>query len=129
MNAVLGLLEKYSLSDPVVSDARGVFSQPIFQELYAKLVAKGQTSVASAFEVGAEIEDLDIADLQMALDQTDNTDIERVYQNLMKGSRNHLRAFNRQLERTSGQSYQAIHINSDELQAILSSQQEKGPIR
>jgi hypothetical protein len=129
MNAVLALLEKYDIPDPVQSDTPGVFTQVVFQNLYTELVSRGETSEAAAFEVGAEIEDLDIADLTKALSETQNPAIENVYQNLMKGSRNHLRAFNRQLENLTGKPYRAVHISENQLQSILSSEQEKGPSR
>ena len=44
-------------------------------------------------KVGAAIEEIDMIDLNKALLETDNQDITLVYQNLLKGSRNHLRSF------------------------------------
>ena len=43
--------------------------------------------------VGVDIENLDIADLDQRLAQTDNGDLQQVYANLRSGSTNHLRAF------------------------------------
>ncbi len=43
--------------------------------------------------MGVLIEQTDIADLQARLAQTDNADIQLVYNNLLNGSYNHLSAF------------------------------------
>jgi hypothetical protein len=79
----------------------------------------------AALKVGAEIEDLDIKDLKLLLAETDNKDIQLVYQNLCRGSRNHMRSFNKQLLR-SGVSYKAKYISQTELQSIISSPMERG---
>ena len=46
-----------------------------------------------ALKVGAAIEEIDMIDINKALLGIDNQDIVLVYQNLLKGSRNHLRSF------------------------------------
>ncbi len=43
-------------------------------------------------DVGAVIEEIDMIDINKALLSIDNQDIVLVYQNLLKGSRNHLRS-------------------------------------
>ena len=48
--------------------------------------------------MGAAIEEIDILDLQERLAQTDNADIQQVFNNLLNGSYNHLRAFVSTLE-------------------------------
>lgn len=60
MDAILMLLSKYSLTDPVGNNAVGVFNNVTLQNLYNQLVAQGNTSVLDAYKVGATIEDLDI---------------------------------------------------------------------
>jgi len=97
MNAIKSLFDKYSMIDPVTDSSIGIFTNPEMRELYTELVEKGETSLVNALQVGATIEDLDIKDLYDFLEQTDNSDIKTVYQNLVKGSRNHLRAFTDQL--------------------------------
>jgi hypothetical protein len=53
-----------------------------------------------ALKIGALIEEKDIFDLREELENNvDNKDIAFVYQNLLKGSGNHLRAFTRVLSR------------------------------
>jgi hypothetical protein len=77
--------------------------------------------------VGATIEDLDIYDLRALKKDTSNSDIMTVYNNLEKGSRNHLRAFSRQISRNGG-SYEAQYLTQEEIDDILSGSQEKGYI-
>jgi hypothetical protein len=80
-----------------------------------------------ALIVGATIEDLDIYDLNEFLEETDNSDIIKVYSNLQKGSRNHLRAFIDQIERNRG-SYSPQYISQEEFNSIISTEQEKGQV-
>ncbi|TGO02226.1 hypothetical protein PN36_28360 [Candidatus Thiomargarita nelsonii] len=124
-NAVKALLTKYKLDDPYVDDTVGVFADATFTNLYNELVATGRTSLIDALTVGAIIEDLDLVDLENALAQTDNLDIQFVYQNLSKGSRNHLRAFVRLLRRF-GVSYTPRYLDMDTYQDIINSPKERG---
>ena len=98
MDAILQLLVRYGVSDPASGNAVGVFSDPGLQKLYTDLVNQGQLSLLDACLVGRAIEELDIADLLKAIDETDKTDLERVYSHLLNGSNNHLLAFNFQIE-------------------------------
>ena len=96
------LLEKYELDDPVKNDTPGVFVNADLQNLYDTLTAKGDSSLADALLVGALIEEVDILDIQKELDEhVDNEDIAIVYDNLLNGSYNHLRAFVKNLSRQS----------------------------
>ena len=124
-NPVLTLLTKYELADPVGTNAVGVFSDTILQKLYTQLVTQGSTSTLNAFIVGATIEDLDIFDLNNWNSKVDNQDIKYVYQNLTKGSRNHMRSFYGQVT-GSGGTYSAQYISQTELDAIINSPKETG---
>ncbi len=97
MNALKALIEKYGLENPVADLKEGEFKTEKFQELYAELVEKGSKSLEDALNVGAEIEKLDIADLEEKLEKTDNADVKFVYERLKNGSENHLESFNRLL--------------------------------
>jgi hypothetical protein len=128
MDAVGQLIEKYDLDDPVNDDTVGVFSNPELQELYDGLVSDdvvdleflnldlniqgGATSVLAALKVGAFIEEFDILDLQDALADTTQSDIENVYENLLRGSRDHLRSFVGQIEAT-GETYEPVLMTGD----------------
>ena len=99
MDSMLLLVERYQLTDPVGDNEPGVFVDAELQQLYDELIAKGQASLIDALEVGAMIEEVDIVDLERDKAEVEgNDDILLVYDNLEKGSRNHLRAFVRNLE-------------------------------
>lgn len=94
MNAIKKLLDKYELADPVGSNNVGVFVDTLLQNLYNNLTSYGDSSLVHALTVGAIIEEIDIRDIQNEIDSTvDNEDIGYVYDNLIRGSRNHLRAY------------------------------------
>lgn len=94
MDAVKGLLDAYGLTDPVVDDAVGKFTNPELLGQYEKLLAKGNT-LKGALEVGILVEEQDLEDLAAAMNETDEPCIDRVYSNLLRGSTNHLAAFSR----------------------------------
>jgi hypothetical protein len=127
MESVDMLLDAYGL-EKAGTDEAGVYGDKELNRLYADLTARGKTSVVESLKVGALIEDLDIHDLQQNLELTDNDDIRILYQNLMKGSRNHLRAFLRQLDR-EGIEYEARYISPEYLKKILSINRETAVIR
>lgn len=91
MEAVLWLINSYKLTDPA-SNELGVFKNADIQNLYNKFMAEGVNEV-EALKIGAFIEEYDIADLEKLISETGNMYIVRVYTNLLNGSKNHLRAF------------------------------------
>lgn len=123
--SVRALLVKYNIEDPVVDDAVGVFTNKDLAQLYVALVEQGKGSVEEALKVGALIEDLDIKDLQEWISDTDNDDIKLVYENLMRGSRNHLRSFVSQIK-SRGETYVPEYITIEEFETILESSRETG---
>jgi hypothetical protein len=125
MTAVLSLLNRYSLQDPVGTNGLGVFQDTSLQNLYNALMVQGTKSVIEALKVGATIEEVDIVDLQKHLKETDNQDITFVYNNLMRGSRNHLRAFVRNL-RVQGITYTPQYLTVTEYNLIIASSMERG---
>ncbi len=124
MAAMLGLLDTYHIEDPVGINPVGVFIDPVLQELYDDLVTRGMTSVQEAMAVGGYVEEVDLLDLATRMDVTTNQDILRVYANLEKGSRNHLRAFVKQ-STMLGVDYQAQVLEPAVLQAVIDSPMEK----
>lgn len=125
MDAILMLLSKYSLTDPVSNNAVGVFNNVTLQNLYNQLVAQGNISVLDAYKVGATIEDLDIFDLKNALLNNDNQDIKLVYDMLTKRSRNHIRSFYKNILSVGG-SYSPQYITQAEFDAIINTAMETG---
>ena len=88
------LIDKYEMEDPALDHKSGVFKDAGLQELYNQLTEKGKISYKDAIVVGLTIEDLDIYDLEMALEnEVDNEDIVEVYNFLLMGSENHMKAF------------------------------------
>jgi len=118
--AVKTLLDRYGLPDPASSSA-GVFANPDLQILYNDLVARGSQSLAEAVKVGAAIEEIDILDLEKRLAGTDNADIQQVFNNLLNGSYNHLRAFSSNLSAQAGETYQPQYLSVETYQSILGS--------
>jgi hypothetical protein len=97
MDAVKRLIDKYGLEDPVEDDAVGIFTNPVFTKLYEDLVDKGETGYCVSLQVGIDIEVLDIEDIEIALlNDVEAQDVNRVFNNLLSGSYNHLNAFNSQ---------------------------------
>lgn len=123
--AVQNLLQQYGQTDPTSGKNLGDFSKTELRDLYKTLVAKGMQSNADALKVGLKIEDLDIYDLEKQIAQTNQADIKRVYENLTRGSRNHMRAFHRNLT-GAGDSYKPEFISETQFNAIIQSDQERG---
>jgi hypothetical protein len=103
MDALERLIEKYELEDPVEDDTVGVFppvpeqdTDTDFNDLYDELVDLGGKSYCEALQVGIDIELLDIDDIEIALEDVVAQDVNRVLNNLLNGSYNHLNAFTSQ---------------------------------
>ena len=92
------LLDKYGIEDPAANHVQGEFGSKEIQKWYDTHTQNGSLSLMEAFNAGASIEDRDIFDLNDLVEKTDNQDIQFAYNNLKRGSGNHLRAFSRQLE-------------------------------
>lgn len=124
MNAIIFLLQNYG-SDYTSVLEPGKFTNSTFQSLYEELVAKGSVSTGEALKVGALIEEMDITDLVGSLENVTNESISIVFENLERGSRNHLRAFNRQLSFLE-LSYSPVYLSIDEYNQIVNSPTESG---
>jgi hypothetical protein len=95
---VLAVMATRDIADPRSSQP-GVFKNAELQKLYDELIAKGSKSAVDAYEVGVAIEVLDIDDLTKMLATAKDADVIAMMENLRKGSENHLRAFNNQLNK------------------------------
>jgi hypothetical protein len=124
MDQVKLLMDRYALSDPALDP--GQFTDANLQALYNQLMAQGSLSIADAIKVGATIEEVDIVDLQTRFTQTDNADIQLVYNNLMNASFNHMQAFANVLTQQTGETYQPQYLSADQYQVILSSTNGNG---
>ncbi len=124
-NAVLALLTNYGISDPAANLGPGVFKDKTLQKLYNDLIKTGSVSRVEALKVGATIEDLDLNDLDEWLSVATRPDIRRVYENLARGSRNHLRSFVRALK-SAGVTYKPAYISQEAFDKIFSTPNEPG---
>lgn len=116
--AVKTLIDRYGLTDPTSSEM-GVYTNPDLQALYTELISLGSQSFVEALKVGAAIEEMDILDLQEYLAQTDKADILSVYENLLLGSENHLRAFVARYSTETGEIYTPQYLSQDAFQVII----------
>jgi hypothetical protein len=123
--AVKTLLDRYQLADPLSGLPLGSFQAPLFQTLYTQLTTASEASQVEALKVGVQIEELDISDIAARQASVDNTDIALVYDNLLRGSRNHLRAYMRVLVQQGG-SYTPQYISQAAFDAIVNSPMEPG---
>jgi hypothetical protein len=126
MDAMLGLVAAAGLDDPAAGAAMGSFVNMDLQALYDELVAFGQQGLSEALLVGGAIEEIDIIDLQEYLAVTEDPAIIEVYQNLLKGSINHLRSFARVYETQTGEAYQPQYLSESEFAELISSEDARG---
>jgi len=125
-DAIKALLEIYEITDPVTDDTVGVFANADLQALNDQLLEMGSASLVDALKVGAAIEEIDILDLIKYLEATEEANIEWVYENLLAGSENHLRAFVSQLEAQTGESYLPQYLSQEAYDAIMSASSGHG---
>lgn len=140
--AVADMLAKYNVPNPSTNDNVGVFTGEsygwYFTEKYNALVEQGSTTDLDALYVGAFIEELDMLDINQCpkvIVETDNeinsvtdcgkvytekADINRLYEHLLSGSENHLRAYVKNIEAQIGLgNYKAQVLSQEEVDAIL----------
>jgi hypothetical protein len=125
-SAVAALLTRYGTADPMAGLPNGTFATPAFQALYDSLAAASTVSLVEALKVGVEIEELDIRDIEAQKAGIDNADILMVYDQLLRGSGNHLRAFMKVLVQQGG-SYTPKYISQTAFDTIVNSPIETGP--
>lgn len=126
--AMLALLNTYGIEDPSTGQ-HNTYTDPELQDLYNQLFndAIGSDDLA-ALRVGALVEETDIQDIVagMSIISADHQDILATYDNLLCGSRNHLRSFVEQIKNITGQEYviQVPEI-TNEVNDILTTPQEQ----
>lgn len=125
MDAVGGLLTRYGVPDPAKDLPPGKFNDARFGKLYESLISQGMKSRGDALLVGARIEDLDIVDLEEWTVKTKAPDIKTVYENLTRGSRNHLRAFGSGLKMLNIV-YKPEKLTLEQYNKIVDSPRERG---
>ena len=125
MDYIACLLKKYELEDPADGNDEGEFENETLAQLYQELIEAGNESLEGAYTVGATIEDLDIYDLMNQISIADNADIKAVFEELTRGSRNHMRAFVRNLDKLEV-TYTPQYIEEELFNEIIESSKETG---
>lgn len=125
MDAIETLLDRYDVADPAESTAAGDFTAPDLQALHDAFVARGAASRLDALAVGVEIEELDLHDIEALKADATHQDLLKTYDNLARGSRNHLRSFYGEVVSAGGH-YTPRHIDHALFEAIVTSPNETG---
>lgn len=123
-DAVGYLLETYNVEDPAFTET-GKFRNKELTGLYDSLITKGSVSLIAALEVGAYIEEVDIKDLNDLLALNSDSTIAIVYENLLRGSGNHLRAFTGQLA-FRDLDYKPAILTPELYSAIINTEHQRG---
>ncbi|MDO9546815.1 MAG: DUF2202 domain-containing protein [Pelolinea sp.] len=126
IEAVKNLMERYGIPNTAESNALGQFDNQDLQALYDQLVEMGSVSLAEAIKVGTAVEEIDILDLEEYLTQTEVADLTLVYENLLAGSRNHLRSFVSTFERQTGEIFQPQYLSLAAFEEIMAGSFETG---
>lgn len=122
--AVKTLLDSYEI-EFITSNELGVFYNEDIQNLYNSFIEEGSQLVENALVVGAKVEEYDIADLMSEIEHTTNEDMLLLYNNLLIGSRNHLRAFYKNMQ-MYGISYTPTYLDQSLFDEIVNSDHERG---
>lgn len=127
MDRMKTLITTYQLEDPVMKnlDKQGIFTNVLLQQYYNELSTTGVRSLIDALKAGAKIEELDIADLEDRIKQTQRQDIISSYNFLKMASENHLRAFVRRLK-MQGIIYEPVILSETEFEKIIASEEARG---
>lgn len=116
MDSMLKKLDKYGLPDPALTV--GDFTNQILQSKYDELTETGNDSYVAGLDVGATIEEIDMLDIQYAINVTTHVDVVTSYEKLLEGSKNHLRAYVGALA-TQGVTYVPKYISQELFDAIM----------
>ena len=125
MKSMQKLVNKYGMEDPTAKTDVGEFQNRQIQKMYDELLEQGNKSLVEALKVGAEVEDRDIDDIQDNMTNTSKADILFVYENLKRASKNHLRAFMKNIEKENGE-YSPKYLEQAEFNSIVGSGIERG---
>ncbi len=118
MDTMKKMLDKYGLYDPALGAEEGEFENDLLQDKYYELISDGSASYIAGLLVGGFIEELDMIDIQEAIDVTEHLDLINAYLHLLEGSKNHLRAFVGALE-SQGYTYVPVLISQEYFDAIM----------
>jgi hypothetical protein len=123
--AIKALIDRYNLWDPSSVTWEGYYNNEELLALHRQLVRQGGSSLADALKVGATIQEISILDLREYRAETDDEDLQMVYENLLRASRNHLRIFAALLQ-DRGETYERAHLSQNLFEEIVSTPPEPG---
>lgn len=113
MTAVSSVVERMGSKAP--QTVAGKYQMEEFQALYDSMVTRGSTSREDAMEVGAEIEEMSIRDLLVWRKAEKDVTVQKVLDNLIRGSSNHLKAFLRGRKALGMPEYETKYLSKEEL--------------
>ncbi len=125
MDSVLNLMNVYDIPDSSTGVV-GTFNNTDLQNLYDILIDMGSAGLSEAYLASALIEETDIRDLEIFMQNITAEDIINTYDNLLCGSRNHMRSFVSQYENLTGEEYEVQIPEMEEVvEQILNSDNEQ----
>ena len=123
--AIKALIDRYNLWDPSSVTWDGYYNNEELLALYRQFKRQGERSLVDAIRVGATVQEISILDLREYRAETDDEDLQMVYENLLRASRNHLRVFTTLLQQ-QGETYENKYLSQDLFDEIVSTPPEPG---
>lgn len=97
MDSIKHLLTQVNLDVPVDETQTGNFQNSDISQLYFDLIQRGSLSLHEAYQVGLDIENLDIEDLSTRINMANDPGVIEVFKKLLSASYKHKSAFERKL--------------------------------
>lgn len=123
--AIKALIDRYELWDPSSVTWDGYYTNEELLALYRQFKRQGERSISDAMVAGAMVEEISILDLREYRTETDDEDLQMVYQNLLRASRNHLRVFYALLQQ-QGETYESKYLRQSLFEEIVGTPPEPG---
>jgi len=123
--AIKALIDRYKLWDPSSVTWDGYYNNEELLALYRQFKRQGERTLVDAIEVGMMVEEISILDLREYRAETDDEDLQMVYENLLRASRNHLRVFYALLQQ-QGETYENKYLSQTLFDEIVSTPPEPG---
>ncbi|MFB6226179.1 MAG: DUF2202 domain-containing protein [Candidatus Paceibacteria bacterium] len=125
LKAVQRFIRNYKLDDPTSKNGVGEFKNPQLQKIYDEKLSSGKENKNKAYQSLLWVLEKNINDININKDSTDKDDILFVYNNLIRSSKNHIRAIDSLLSKEGG-SYSPEHLSKAKYESIISSDIDSG---
>ncbi len=93
MDSIKHLLTQVNIDVPVDETLTGNFQNSDISQLYSELIHRGNLSLNDAYQVGLDIENLDIEDLSIRINMANDPGVKAVFSKLLSASYKHKSAF------------------------------------